>query len=376
MSPDRTTAAVSGGPAASPIDPADGSIWTATANAVVEKNGSLIENARFAERVLHLSTKLSVLSSVVEPDSNPTVLGDQGFGSTPMLFQPAGCPALLAVNSKDSYTYVWRRSKLASAPFFRMKLGQTGANNTFYAQPTWLPATRTLLVDGVELPDGGGANGAIGLHISPNCKFSVGWSLNIGGGVEPQSLATGQVAFVPATAVGKLYAVNTGSGVIVNAFDTGGPAYTAPMLAAGLVIVGSADGTVRAFGSKRPADSRRASLEASADGGDPTRVEAEPVHPAHVARVLDFEAAVHDDRQAAVLGDPRCLLVDHAELAPERAGVDLHRLPRDLPAPRQARGRRSRCRPARARRAETGSSPPRGSRPRWDSPGSPGNHAA
>ena len=32
-------------------------------------------------------------------------------------------------------------------------------------------------------------------------------------------------------------------------------------------------------------------------------VEAEPVHPAHVARVLDLHAAVHDDLEAAGLGD-------------------------------------------------------------------------
>ena len=242
------------GPGGVAIDPADGSIWTATANSVVETNGSLDEDAPFAERVLHLSTKLKVLASVVEPDSNEAVLGDQGFGSTPMLFQPTGCPALLAVNSKDSYTYVWRRSNLASAPLVRKRLGQQGAtNDTFYAQPTWFPATRTLVVDGVALPDGSEASGAVGLHISSTCKFSVGWSLNIGGGVEPQPLAAGQVAFVPATAVGKVYAVSSGSGLILNSFDTGGPAYTAPMLADGLVVVGSADGTVRAFGSKPPA---------------------------------------------------------------------------------------------------------------------------
>ena len=177
------------GPGGVAIDPADGSIWTATANSVVETNGSLDEDAPFAERVLHLSTKLKVLASVVEPDSNEAVLGDQGFGSTPMLFQPTGCPALLAVNSKDSYTYVWRRSNLASAPLLRKRLGQRGAtNDTFYAQPTWFPATRTLVVDGVALPDGSEASGAVGLHISSTCKFSVGWSLNIGGGVAPQPL--------------------------------------------------------------------------------------------------------------------------------------------------------------------------------------------
>ena len=240
------------GPGGVSIDPSDGSIWTATANAVVEKNGSLIEAAPLAERVLHLTPNLKLLASVVQPDSNPSVVGDQGFGSTPMLFQPPGCPALLAVNSKDSYTYVWRRAKLASAPLLRMKLGQPGANNTFYAQPTWFAATRTLVVDGVALPNGSGDKGAVGLRVSSKCKFSVEWSLNIGGGVAPQPLATGRVAFVAATAVGKVYAVDSASGVILNSFDTGGAAYTAPMLAGGMVVLGSEDGTVRAFGGKAP----------------------------------------------------------------------------------------------------------------------------
>src|SRR5882757_2190847 len=58
-------------------------------------------------------------------------------------------------------------------------------------------------------------------------------------------------------------------------------------------------------------------LEPGTDGRDALRVEAEPVHPARVAGVLNLEATVHDHRYATVLGDPRPLLVDHAELAPE-----------------------------------------------------------
>src|SRR5262249_53874622 len=50
-------------------------------------------------------------------------------------------------------------------------------------------------------------------------------------------------------------------------------------------------------------------LQPGADGRDALRVEAEPVHPAHVARVLDLDTAVHDHRHAAVLRDPRGLLV-------------------------------------------------------------------
>ena len=47
-------------------------------------------------------------------------------------------------------------------------------------------------------------------------------------------------------------------------------------------------------------------------------VEAEPVHAAHVPRVLDFHAAVNDDVQAAVFGRPRAFGVDHAELRVRR----------------------------------------------------------
>src|SRR6201989_2227332 len=70
-------------------------------------------------------------------------------------------------------------------------------------------------------------------------------------------------------------------------------------------------------------------LEPGADGRDALGVEAEPVHPAHVARVLNLKAAVHDHRHAAVFGDLRAFFIDHAELAPQGAGADPHRLPCD-----------------------------------------------
>src|SRR6201989_2265781 len=70
-------------------------------------------------------------------------------------------------------------------------------------------------------------------------------------------------------------------------------------------------------------------LESGADGRDALGIEAEPVHPARVARVLNLEAAIHDHRHAAVLCDLRTLGVDHAELAPQGARVDRHGVPRD-----------------------------------------------
>src|SRR5437867_11732129 len=45
-------------------------------------------------------------------------------------------------------------------------------------------------------------------------------------------------------------------------------------------------------------------------------VEAEPVHAAHVSRVLDFQAAVHDDAESAPAADLGALEADDSELEP------------------------------------------------------------
>ena len=237
------------GPGGVSIDPRDGSIWTATANAVVYVNGNLDEDAGLAERVVHLTPGLKVIASVAQPDSNPSILGDQGFGATPMLFQPTGCPPLVAVNSKSLYTYVWRRDQLSSPPLVRIRFGASGADNTFYAQPTWDAATKMLVVGGASLANGGA--GAVGLRLGKGCTFSQAWSADVGGGIQPQPLAVGRVVFVSATANSTLAAINSATGTVLRVLKTGSPAFTAPMMAGRLVVVGTATGSVEAFGTPR-----------------------------------------------------------------------------------------------------------------------------
>jgi outer membrane protein assembly factor BamB len=235
------------GPGGISIDPKDGSLWAATANSnVVKKGGVILESLPLAERVIHLSRSLKVLGSVLEPDSNRGELGDQGFGATPMLFQPPGCPPLLAVNSKNLYTYVWRRAALHAPPVLRRKLGAP-ADATFFAEPTWFPATNMLVVDGAAMSSGG--NGVVGFHLSSKCTFTPAWETKIGGGsTEPQPLAVGPVAFASATSQAKLYAIDSANGQILATLGTGSPDYTAPMVAGDNVVVGNDDGELIAFG--------------------------------------------------------------------------------------------------------------------------------
>jgi outer membrane protein assembly factor BamB len=236
------------GPGGVSIDPADGSVWAATANSAVVKDGTTDQGVPLAERVVHLTPDLKVLASVPQLDTIP-MQADQGFGSTPVLFKPAGCPPMLAVNSKDLYTYVWRRAAITGAPVLRMRLGASGPANTFFAQPTWLPATRTLVVDGAAIPGSSGANGAVGLRLQKNCTFKLAWSVQIGGGPTPQPLAAGRVAFVTSPRVGKVYAVDSQTGAMLKTFDAKGvPTYAAPMIAGSYLVLTTADGTVYAYG--------------------------------------------------------------------------------------------------------------------------------
>ena len=137
----------------------------------------------------------------------------------------------------------------------------------------------------------------------------------------------------------------------------------------GALTLDTAERPCRAARSRRTRTRSTTLLEPAADRGDALRVEAEPVHPADVARVLHLDAAIHDDGHAARFGDAGTLLVDHAELAPERAGADLDRVRGDGRAAHRAHGTRSRCRSARARRAGSRSSSRRGSPSRAGSPG-------
>src|SRR5215469_15618081 len=70
-------------------------------------------------------------------------------------------------------------------------------------------------------------------------------------------------------------------------------------------------------------------LQTTAHGRDSLGVEPEPVHSSGVARVLNFEAAIHDHYKAAILRDARTFFVDHRELAPQALGADGDSVPRD-----------------------------------------------
>ena len=62
-----------------------------------------------------------------------------------------------------------------------------------------------------------------------------------------------------------------------------------------------------------------ARLDASAVlalGADSLGVETEPMHPTHISRMLDLDAAIHDDLHPSGFGDGNTFRADHAKLQP------------------------------------------------------------
>src|SRR5262249_28843677 len=115
----------------------DGHVWAATANA----NGSSVTDdaTANAESVVELSPDLQTLQVGHAPGMPHH--GDFGFGSTPVIFTPVGCPTLVAAEGKDGILYVWRRLTVSHGPVQRLRIADLA---TLYGLPAWDARTQRL----------------------------------------------------------------------------------------------------------------------------------------------------------------------------------------------------------------------------------------
>lgn len=230
------------------VDARTGALFTSTGNSIVTKGGDLIEDAGHAERVLQLTPALKVVDSTPPPLIAPENRGDEDFGTTPLLFDPAGCPALVAANSKNGLTYVWRRGKLSRGPLWDAPIGPTNPDDPFLGQPTYVPSLRLLVV--AQTVFGNPASPSRGLSafsIDPGCtRFTPRWNLNIGGGPQPPPIAVGQVVIAAAPATHQVMLVDARNGTILAEFDTHEPVYAPPASDGTSVYTATIGGSVEA----------------------------------------------------------------------------------------------------------------------------------
>lgn len=212
-----------------PVDLADGSVYVATGNAV---GGP--EDADYAEHVVRLSRELNLV------DSHDPAVGprhDADFASAPLLFQPHGCPGLLAVIHKNATLFVYRRDALGAGPIQRVDLGTPGfygVSGTF----AWAGGRLYVTTDNQTL------HGLLAFRIS-GCRLVEVWRR----GVHRQmwwpsapTVANG-VAYFGTGHDGELVAVNTKTGKLLwrSGQRIARPIYAAPTVIGGHVFVGAWD---------------------------------------------------------------------------------------------------------------------------------------
>jgi outer membrane protein assembly factor BamB len=249
------------------VDPATGRVYAATGATDSMPEGYIA----YAGRMIALDAHLNLLGSFqpVHPACQDAQC-DWDFGATPIVYQPPGCPTMVAALNKDGHLYLMKANDLAaSAP----PIQSLALNNAFdgpgsgglYGVPAYWPAGNMLFITDAGPGINGISAGLVGLDVNPapGCDLRVGWSVSL------PVVGPDQPPSTPTVANGVVF-LGTPNGGAVHAYDaatgselwnsgsaiTGGATYAAPMVASGTLYVGSWNGfntgdggTVRAFAS-------------------------------------------------------------------------------------------------------------------------------
>ena len=238
------------------VDPLTGDLWVATGNSEPLGDG---EAQGYAESVVQLDPLLGV-TAWNRPGGIPDAALDTDFGSTPLLFQPDGCPPLAAAHNKNGELYVWNRANLGAGPIWSMEIGPDDLSTPFIGEPSWSPELQELIVANARVYDpnvpGGVTHFAavVGLKIGPGCTFpsSPTWIADAGQGTKPPALLAGDLAFVAGGDSTTFSVLDAATGTLLRAFELENVMYASPTLADDEVIVANGAGTVFAIGPQAP----------------------------------------------------------------------------------------------------------------------------
>lgn len=175
MSGNSTQGASGGGiwgPGGASIDPGTNNVFIATGNADTHKGAQ--QNADYAEQVIELSPTLATVVANNYPTNIPIISGDNDFdfGATPLLFQPYGCPLMLAAINKSGMFELYDVATIASGPIQYIAMSIPTDKGVFVGVPAFDPATNYVYV-GLPATEGDYKPGMAAFGIeSSNCTLN------------------------------------------------------------------------------------------------------------------------------------------------------------------------------------------------------------
>ena len=171
--------------------------------------------------------------------------GDEDFGAAPLVFQPRGCPPLLAANNKFGHVYVWRRDRIADGPIADLALSDASA--AFVGAPSYDAATGTFFVSQVTVHGRGSGYGIAAFAAGAGCSLHQMWRSAIGAGNQPPPLVVGNVVFDARGSTGGFGALSAVNGHQLWSFATAAQTISPLIEVDGEVFGGDVDGNLYAF---------------------------------------------------------------------------------------------------------------------------------
>jgi hypothetical protein len=147
--------------------------------------------------------------------------GDYGFGSTPALFTPTGCPPMAAAESKNGSLYVWNRTNVALPP---QRL-QVAFPATLFGLPAWDPRSQMVFLSTTQGYKGY-SSGLLAFKVV-GCKLRFAWRQGLGSSLDSVPTVANDTVMVDA-GVGKLRVFSALTGKSLYTGTTNGATFAPP----------------------------------------------------------------------------------------------------------------------------------------------------
>jgi outer membrane protein assembly factor BamB len=233
------------------VDPVDGNVYAATGNLITSP-----ENLPWGDSVVRLTPQLGFVAG----NTPGRLIGDDDFGSTPVLFHKPGCPAQLVAMQKNGRLHLYDRDAIAQGPRQSIVMASTldGTGHVvpvqeFIGVAAYSPQTQMVYVpDPSGTVDGTFTRGMVGFTIDANCRLVKAWNTRAGNQdaiTSAPSVANGVVYYADGSA-DRIHAFNavTGQELWNSGTTVGSVMVTQPVVANGRVYEGSYDNHLHAFG--------------------------------------------------------------------------------------------------------------------------------
>lgn len=124
------------------IDPSTNNVFIATGNS--DTTGGIAQNTFYAEQVVELSPDVGTVIAHNYPPLHSSI--DADFGATPLIFQPPGCPALVAAVNKSGDFVLYDRDSINSGPVQVLQMSISTDAGDFIGVPAYDPVTNYVYV--------------------------------------------------------------------------------------------------------------------------------------------------------------------------------------------------------------------------------------